>query len=99
MTSVAETLLRLRKAADAALNGFPKTTWTKVGGPGPETLTLHGSGGFEGVRLQPGTELTLRCRLELPETTEGVRLAGGPLQATLFSPYPTTLRWDGQPVF
>lgn len=92
-------LTRLRAAADAAFNGFPTTVWARLSGPGPESLDLHGSGGFQGLTLQPGADLTLRCELTLPETAEGVALAGDRLEATLFTLYPIEIRWNGETVF
>ncbi|HZP80682.1 MAG TPA: glycoside hydrolase family 38 C-terminal domain-containing protein [Chthonomonadaceae bacterium] len=97
--AVTQTLARLRAAADQVRTGFPWTRWERIEGPGPETLELDGNGGFRWIKLEPGKDLLLRCALNLPEEAAGVRLAGDPLEATLFSLYPTDLKWNGQSVF
>jgi len=93
MNHVAALLAELRRAADRAGQAFPKTRWTKLAGPGPGTLELV-NGSFAGLKLEPGRDLRLRCRLKLP-----ARFAGEPLEATLSSLYPVDLAWNGQNIF
>ncbi len=97
--TVNEALNRLRAAADQCMNAFPGQTWTRISGPGPDTLTQDGGGGFHGLTLEPGKNLVLKCALEVPESCAGVRLAGDEMVATVFSLYPMELTVDGQPVF
>ena len=97
--TVTEALTRLRLAADRCLNAFPNQTWTRVSGPGPDTLTQDGGGGFHGLTLEPGVELVLSCQLTVPEQAAGVQLPGDELAATVFSLYPMELLLDGQSVF
>jgi alpha-mannosidase len=91
---IASALAQLRAAADAALNGFPSTHWTRLAGPGPRSLTLSPGGSFASLELEPGRDLVLRCRLRVPAS-----LAGEPLEATLATLYPADLDWNGRPVF
>ncbi len=97
--AVAEALAPLRAAADRCLNAFPSQTWTRLSGPGPDTLTQDGAGGFHGLTLEPGRDLVLSCRLTVPDSTEGVKLPGDELVATVFSLYPMELTLDGKPVY
>jgi alpha-mannosidase len=94
MLNTPAALSQLQAAADAGLNGFPTTQWTRISGPGPRTLTLTPTGGFAGLVLEPGRELVLRCRLRVPKA-----LAGEPLEATLATLYPADLDWNGHNVF
>lgn len=98
-TDVVRALERLRAAADQAHGGFPTTTWTRVQGPGPDTLELGGGGGFAGLTFEPGKDLTLRCALDTPAEAHGVRLEGDALEGTLFSLYPCEIRLNGETVF
>ncbi|MBM3494558.1 MAG: alpha-mannosidase, partial [Armatimonadetes bacterium] len=96
---VSSALNRLRAAADRYLNAFPNQTWNKVSGPGPDTLTQDGAGGFAGLTLEPGKDLVVTCDLVAPESVSGVALAGDELAATMFSLYATEIAWNGKPVF
>ena len=98
-SKTSQLLSRLRKEADATLTGFCKTTWQRISGPGKDEVTLDGNGAFSGLELEPGKDITLRCALELPEEINGVRIAGEPLIATLFTIYPTTVKWNGISLF
>jgi alpha-mannosidase len=93
------TLDRLRAASDRYLNAFPNQTWKKLSGPGPDTLTQDGAGGFQGLTLEPGQDLELACTLKVPKAVDGVPLAGDELAATVFSLYPMELLVNGKPVF
>ena len=95
---VTRVLARLRAAADQARGGFPATRWTRVQGPGPDTIDLNGHGGFIGLALEPGVPLTLRCVLHLPEESLGVPFVGEPLEATISSLYPVEINWNGATV-
>jgi len=96
-----ENLRRLRIAADAARNGFPETTWTKISGPGPEQIKIASGGALNGLNLQePGhNELVLQCKLDIPAEAAGVKLAGEALEGTLFSLHPTDISYNGKSVF
>jgi alpha-mannosidase len=92
-------LNRLRQSADWSAAAWPPTRWTKIAGPGPEFLGQDGSGAFGGLVFQPGQDLTLATRLNLPARVGGVSLIGDPLEATIFSLYPAEITWDEEPVF
>ncbi len=92
-------LSRLRKAADTVLTGFCKTSWQRISGSGKDEVTLDGNGTFTDLELEPGKDVTLRCSLDLPAEIDGVRIAGDSLIATLFTIYPTTVKWNGMPLF
>jgi alpha-mannosidase len=94
---VAQTLARLRTAADQAWTGFPHTLWTRA--DASDTLELDGSGVFRGLKFDPGEDLVLRCDLDLPAAVMNVALAGDRLEATLRSVYPIELRWNARSVF
>jgi alpha-mannosidase len=96
-TELQQTLDRLRSAADAVMKLFPEQIWEKVSGPGPEQVLQTSYGTFQGILWEPGRTLDLRCNLTVPEQVEGVHLAGEPLEALLFSLYPTRLSWNQQP--
>lgn len=94
---IEQTLVRLNDAANIVRDGFPTTLWARENTN--STVELVGNGGFVNFVLQPGQYETLRCRLTIPSAVQGVELAGDPLEATLFSLYPTWLAWNGQEVF
>ncbi|MBA3709922.1 MAG: alpha-mannosidase, partial [Planctomycetes bacterium] len=96
---ISTALARLRTAADHSSRQFPATRWTKVSGPGPEAYELNVWGGFQGLALERGQELVIRCALELPAAVGAVELAGDPLECTLNSLYPTVVTHDGRPLF
>lgn len=96
-TNIKQTLNRLRRAADDVTKLFPVQKWEKVSGPGPEQVLQTGLGAFEGIVWEPGKVLDLCCKFTVPEQVEGVRLVGEPLEAFLFSLYPTRLSWNQQP--
>src|SRR5690349_2476354 len=96
---VAQALARLRAAADRVHNGFPNTQWRQTEGPGPEQIELSGAGPFHGLRLGPGQDVVMTCRLDLPAEALGISLAGDALEGTLFSLYPTEIAWNGQQIF
>jgi alpha-mannosidase len=93
-----QTLMRLRAAADGVQRAWPKMPWSKVSGPGPDTLVLDSNGSFQGLALEPGSDLTLRATLDLPAELAGVPIAGDPLELTIFSIYPIKLSLGGQPI-
>ena len=88
----------MRSAADAVINGFPATQWERIEGPGPDHLELDGVGNFRNLVIEPGKNLTLKCRLQHPANAMGVELGGDSLEATLFTLYPITIRVDGKVV-
>ena len=94
---ISQALMRLRAAADAI--ALPTIRWTRIAGPGPDTLDQDGSGTFAGLVFQPGQDLTIATRLILPAQVAGVPLVGDPLEATIASLYPTQITWDEEPVF
>src|SRR5579871_4532512 len=96
---VLQALARLRAAADQVHNAFPTTHWTQTEGPGPEQITLNGGGHFQGLRIGPGQDIAMTCRLDLPEQVLGIALTGDALEGTLFSLYPTEICWNGQALF
>jgi alpha-mannosidase len=98
-TDLAMTLTRLQTAANEIRGAFPTLRWTRTAGPGPESLELDGGGGLHGVVFEPGKEVELCCDLDLPAEAAGITLAGDPLEATLFTLYPTDLSWNGHFVF
>src|SRR5258708_2506097 len=63
------------------------------------TFELDSQGNFHGLAFEPGRDLSLRSRVDLPERLAGVPLAGDPLELTIFSIYPVDLSWNGQSIF
>ena len=98
-TLISQALLRLRQSADDISAAWPTTRWTKISGPGPDFLDQDGSGNFKELAFQPGQNLTLATRLDLPAQVAGVPISGDPLEATLQSLYPAQITWDEEPVF
>ena len=98
-TLISQTLMRLRQAADMISTAWPTTRWTKISGPGPNFLDQDGSGNFKGLAFEPGQDLTLAARLDLPAQVAGVAISGDPLEATVQSLYPAQITWDEEPVF
>lgn len=98
-TFITQTLLRLRQSADVMAVAWPTTRWTKISGPGPDFLDQDGGGNFKGLVFQPGQDLTLAARLNLPALVAGVPIIGEPLEATIGSLYPAEITWDEEPVF
>src|SRR6266508_4081895 len=98
-TLISQTLLRLRQAADVIAVAWPTTRWTKIAGPGPDFLDQDGSGNFKGLKFQPGQDLTIATRLDLPAQVAGVPISGEPLEATIMSLYPAEITWDEELVF
>jgi alpha-mannosidase len=96
---ISQTLSRLRRAADETAGAWPTTRWTKISGPGPDFLDQDGMGIFSGLSFQPGKDLTLATRLNLPKLVAGVSLTGDPLEATIASLYPAEITRDEEPVF
>ena len=94
---ISQALMRLRVVADAI--ALPTIRWTRIAGPGPDTLDQDGSGAFAGLVFHPGQDLTMATRLVLPAEVAGVRLVGDPLEATIASLYPAEITWDEEPVF
>jgi alpha-mannosidase len=95
--SIQKALYNLQKAADAIDEIFPEQKWLKISGSGPEIIEQVGNGVFLGVVWEPGENLILRCRLTIPEEVGGVSLVGDALEASVFSLYPVSLRWNDQP--
>ena len=96
---ISNTLIRLRHAADETASAWPTTRWTKISGPGPDFLDQDGSGTFVRLTFQPGQDLILATRLNLPARVAGVPLNGDPLEATIMSLYPAEITWNEEPVF
>jgi alpha-mannosidase len=96
---ITEVLDRLRAAAHRVQTSFPTTRWRRVEAPESECLELDGAGIFRGLKLEPGSDLLLRCELDLPERVGGVILSGDLLEATLSTLYPIDLRRDGRKLF
>ena len=98
MTSpVAIALGRLREAADAS-RVWPETTWRGVHGPVADEVTLR-RGGFEGLVLQPGTQVVLASNFNLPAKIAGEPIDGEPLELTITSLFPIQVRWNERTVF
>ena len=51
---ISQVLIRLRVAADAI--AMPTIRWTRIAGPGPDTLDQDGSGAFTGLVFHPGQD-------------------------------------------
>ncbi len=98
-TFISQTLLRLRQSADLIAAAWPTTRWTKLAGPGPGFLDQDGSGAFKGIAFQPGQDLTLATRLDIPAQVAGIPVSGEPLEATIGSLYPVEITWNEEPVF
>ena len=98
-TMISQTLDRLRRAADETAGAWPTTRWTKISGPGPDFLNQDGMGNFSGLSFEPGMDLTLATRLNLPAKVAGIPLYGDPLESTIMSLYPAEITWDEEPVF
>jgi alpha-mannosidase len=103
LDSVNAAMSRLGGAADTAGAGWVPAKWTRVSGPGPDELAMRRVGmvfgptcGFEGLVLEPGSELTLRLALQLPASIAGVPLAGDALEMTVNSLYPISLSCNGK---
>lgn len=94
---VATALERLERSAAGVLAAWPALTWRRQSGPGPGVLTLA-AGRFQGLELPPGASVELDCALRLPETIAGTPTAGEPLEVTVDSLYPLSLRCDGRPL-
>ena len=94
--TIAEVLSRLYDATDATRKGFPEITWTKVSGPGPDSLVSGGFGVFKGLVLEGGVNLELSAKLSLPASAHHCALAGQPLEATLNSLYPVDIYWNDE---
>ncbi|HVE75562.1 MAG TPA: glycoside hydrolase family 38 C-terminal domain-containing protein [Actinomycetota bacterium] len=86
---------RLREAASQVAGVWPGLEWKKVAGPGPDTYELK-EFGFPGMVLEPGKELKLSCRLDLPDEFAGVSFAGQPLEMTVNSLYPVDVSYEGR---
>jgi alpha-mannosidase len=93
------TLFRLWQAANQVSGAWPMIRWTKIAGPGPDFLDQDASGTFNGLRFEPGQDLSLATRLNLPAQVAGVPLAGDPLEATIFSLYPAEFTYQDESVF
>lgn len=98
-TQLTQRLQSLRQAADILAVAWPVTRWTKIAGPGPDYLDQEGSGYFKGLAFEPGQDLTLATRLDLPAEVAGVPISGEPLEATISSLYPVDIYYDEEPVF
>lgn len=108
MTVLDDAIERLRSAADQIRAPWFPARWTRVEGPGPDSVTMAGTvthagtipaASFHGLVLHPGCDTVLRCTLDLPEEWAGVPLAGEPLELTINSVYPIAASVDGQPLF
>ncbi len=97
--TVKQALERLRIAADSIHNIFPKVEFQRVHGPGPATITLHANSYVENIALESGQLMEAKAQLNLPESLQGIVLAGQPLVATLNSFYPVSLRHNDKLLF
>ncbi|MFL5801668.1 MAG: hypothetical protein ACJ8CR_07985, partial [Roseiflexaceae bacterium] len=92
-------LARLRAAADQTRWAWPVMRWSSGAEPNSRTFDLDGHGNFADLAFEPGRDLVLRCRLNLPAQIAGIAVDGEPLQLTIFSIYPMDLSWNGQAIF
>jgi len=97
--SVLHALARLRAAADQTRWSWPVMRWSSGAEPNSRTFDLDGHGYFADLAFEPGRDLVLRCRLNLPAEIAGISVDGEPLQLTIFSIYPMDLSWNGQAIF
>src|SRR4051794_19823332 len=97
--SVLHALARLRAAADQTRWSWPTMRWSSGAEPNSRTFDLDGHGYFADLAFEPGRDLVLRCRLNLPAEIAGISVDGEPLQLTIFSIYPMDLSWNGQAIF
>jgi alpha-mannosidase len=97
--SILQALARLRAAADQTRWAWPVMRWISVAEPNGNAFDLDGRGNFAGLAFEPGRDLVLRCRLNLPAEIAGIPVDGEPLQLTIFSIYPMDLSWNGQAIF
>lgn len=97
--STTQALARLRAAADATRWAWPTMRWSGGAEPHGRTFDLDGHGNFADLAFEPGRDLVLRSRLNLPEQIAGIPVDGQPLQLTIFSIYPMDLSWNGQAIF
>lgn len=96
---VTQVLKRLHQSADTISAAWPTTRWTRISGPGPDFVDQDGHGNFDNLTFQPGQDLTLATRMQLPAEIAGVPITGEPLEATISSLYPADITWDEEPVF
>src|SRR5262245_40943456 len=73
--------------------------WSSDTQPNGSAFDLDGRGNFAGLAFEPGRDLVLRCRLNLPAEIAGIPVDGEPLLLTIFSIYPMDLSWNGQAIF
>lgn len=95
--AVQPTLHRLRTAADRARSGWAGGDWTFHDDEGPGHAALR-SQMLKGVRLKPGTTVTLQTDLDLPELIADVPVEGDALELTVMSLYPMDLEVAGRQV-
>jgi hypothetical protein len=67
--------------------------------PVKDTLPLSGQGGFQGLVLNPGEDLVLRCALDLPAEAGGILLAGETAGGDVVRPLSAHLSWSGRSIF
>src|SRR4051812_18166240 len=96
---VLRALVRLRVAADQTRWAWPVMRWSSGAEPNDRTFDLDGQGNFADLAFEPGHDLVLRCRLNLPAEIAGIPVDGEPLQLTIFSIYPMDLSWNDQAIF
>jgi alpha-mannosidase len=90
---------RLRSAADQVSQSWPVMQWQKGHGSASEIVTQKGREPFAGLTFEPGQDVVLRTRLQLPESVAGVPIVGDTLELTIHSLYPMELFWNGTPLF
>lgn len=104
--TVAAALERLHKAVLEVEGGWIPTVWTCSDGTAESSLQMSiGEAAFQQVGMFDEFELaahgalTLRARLDLPETIHGVPISGEALQLTINSLRPVDIFHDGRRVF
>ncbi|HEU5102542.1 MAG TPA: glycoside hydrolase family 38 C-terminal domain-containing protein [Roseiflexaceae bacterium] len=97
--AITQALARLRSAADQTRWAWPTMRWSSGAEPDSPAFDLDGHGNFAGLAFEPGRDLVLRCRLDLPAEIAGIAVDGEPLLLTIFSIYPMDLSWNGQAIF
>lgn len=100
---VGPALQRLRTAADTVRAGWLPAQWRRCGDGRTATMqprVVQGDpyGVFTDLELRPGTTIELECDLAVPGEIAGVDVTGRPLELTMSSLYPITVRAGGRVV-
>jgi alpha-mannosidase len=94
-------LARLRAAADTVRAGWLPEVWHTMEGDVPTDVAMRAKvlqdlpyGVFPELVLLPDAKVALRCPLDVPPEVAGVTTVGEPLELTVNSLYPITVRVD-----